>query len=58
MRSKNNRNKKLQITPEELERHNQKQKELEIAFSDENYYPYLEKVKLKLLKSKISERNY
>ena len=43
------------ISDEEIERYNKKQKELEEAFSDEKYYPYLEKIKTKTLKPKNGE---
>ena len=35
---------------DEIEKHNARQKELGIAFSDENYYPYIERIKTKTLK--------
>ena len=38
------------MSKEELENHDLRQKELEIAFSDENYYPYIKKIESKILK--------
>ncbi len=35
---------------EKIDKHNLRQKELEMAFSDENYYPYIERIKAKTLK--------
>ena len=41
---------KIDQTEEEIDKHNFRQKELEMVFSDENYYPYIEKYKTKILK--------
>ena len=41
---------KIDQTEEEIDRHNLRQKELEMVFSDENYYPYIEQIKAKTLK--------
>ncbi len=35
---------------EQRDKHNLRQKELEMAFSDENYYPYIERIKRRTLK--------
>lgn len=51
MRGKKEHNvKEPKMTKEELEKHNIRQKELEIVFSDENYYPYIKQIEAKTLK--------
>ncbi len=42
---------------EEMEKYNQRQKELELAFSDENYYPYIQRIKSKTLKLEKEKNN-